>query len=56
VSHLVIFTSADNTAGFEPYDDLKSAAAAVERLRNDQGVENARIFRLEEVKFEVKTY
>jgi hypothetical protein len=56
VSHMVIFRSADGRPGYHQSDELADAAAFVERLRNDDGVEHARIFRMEEVTFEFRPY
>jgi hypothetical protein len=56
VSHMVIFRSADGRPGYHQADELGDAAAFVERLRNEEGVEHARIFRMEEVTFEFRPY
>jgi hypothetical protein len=56
VPHLVKYTKADGQAGDHEVDGLHDAVSYVERLRNEQGAESARIFRLEEVTFEFKAY
>jgi hypothetical protein len=53
---MVIFRSSEGKAGYHPAETLEDAARFVERLRNAEGVEQARIFRLEEVTFEFKPY
>lgn len=45
----------DGAERMERFDSIDKAVALVERLRND-GLETARIFRLDEVRFEVKAY
>ena len=37
-------------------EDLTDAVAEVEQLRNEQSIDGAQIYRLEEVKFEIKPY
>ena len=56
MSYMVLYTAPDGHGAFGRCDELTDAVAEVERLRNGQGVEDARIFRLEEVKFEMKPY
>jgi hypothetical protein len=56
VQHLVKYTKADGQTGDHEVDELKDAVAYVERLRNEEGAETARIFRVEEVSFEFKPY
>jgi hypothetical protein len=53
---MVIFRSSEGKAGYHPAETLEDAIRFVERLRNAEGVEQARIFRLEEVTFEFKPY
>lgn len=53
---MVIFRSSEGKAGYHPAETLEDAARFVERLRNAEGVEQARIFRLEEVTFEFRPY
>lgn len=56
MSHMVIFRTPEGKPGYQPADTVEEAVAVVERLRNEDGVENVRIFRLEEVAFEYKPY
>ena len=56
MSHMVIFRSTDGKSGYHQTDELDEAVRFVERLRNAEGVEQARIFRLEEVGFEFRPY
>jgi hypothetical protein len=53
---MVLYTGLDGQGAFGRCEDLAAAAAEVERLRNEQDIEDARIFRLEEIKFEIKPY
>jgi hypothetical protein len=54
VSHLVIY-DADGREQYERFIAIDEAVALVERLRNE-GNPTARLFRLEEIQFEVKAY
>ncbi len=56
MSHMVIYRSVDGKPGFQQTDDLASAVEFVERLRNLEGVESARIYRLEQVNFRFQPY
>jgi hypothetical protein len=56
VSHMVIFRTPEGKPGYQPAETVQDAVEVVERLRNDEGVENVRIFRLEEVQFEYRPY
>jgi len=56
VSHMVIYRTNDGKPGFQQTDDLVSAVEFVERLRNLEGVESARIYRLEQVNFRFQPY
>ncbi len=56
MSHMVIYRGPDGKPGYHQTDDIHDAVGFVEQLRNDQGVEHARIFRLEEVNFEYRPY
>jgi hypothetical protein len=56
VSHMVIYRGTDGKPGYHQTDDIHDAVSFVEQLRNDNGVEHARIFRLEEVSFEYRPY
>ena len=56
VSHMVIYRSADGKAAFQQVDDLNAAVAFVEKIRNDAGVENSRIYRMELVNYRFEPY
>lgn len=56
MSHMVIYRGSDGKPGYHQTDDIHDAVGFVEQMRNDQGVEHARIFRLEEVVFQYKPY
>lgn len=56
MSHMVIYRGADGKPGYHQTDDIHEAIGFVEQMRNDEGVEHARIFRLEEVTFEYRPY
>lgn len=56
MSHMVIYRGVDGKPGYHQTDDIHDAVNFVEQMRNDEGVEHARIFRLEEVVFEYRPY
>ncbi len=56
MSHMVIYRGSDGKPGYHQADELSSAIKYVEHLRNDEGVDRARIFRMEEVSFEFRPY
>lgn len=56
VSNIVIFRSADGKNGYRQAESVEEAARFVERLRNGEGVEEAKIYSLTEVSFEYKPY
>ena len=56
VSHMVIYRTADGQPGYHQTEALDDAVSFVERLRNGDGVDHARIFRMEEVAFDFKPY
>lgn len=56
MTHMVIFRSAEGKPGYHQTDDLDAAIGFVEHLRNDEGVTDARIFVMEEVPIEFRTY
>jgi hypothetical protein len=53
---MVIFQGGDGKPGYHQVEDLGAAIQHVEHLRNDEGVEQARIFHMEEVSFEFRPY
>ncbi len=56
MSHMVIYRGVDGKPGYHQTDDIHDAVNFVEQMRNEEGVEHARIFRLEEVVFEYRPY
>ena len=56
MSHMVIFRTPEGKPGYQPAETVEDAVGVVERLRNEDGVENVRIFRLEELAFEYRPY
>ena len=56
MSHMVIYRTTDGQPGYHQTEVLDDAVAFVERLRNADGVDEARIFRMEEVEFDFKPY
>lgn len=54
---MVIFRRSDGTSGFEQADAIDEAALFVERLRNNDGIEDdIRIYRMEEISFGFRPY
>ena len=56
MSFMVNFRSAEGKPGYHPTDSLEEAVRFVEHLRNQEQVSDARVWRLQEVPLEVKTY
>ena len=56
MSHMVIYRGPDGKPGYQQAEDIHDAVTFVEQMRNEDGVEQARIFRLEEVVFEYRPY
>lgn len=56
MSFMVNFRSAEGKPGYHPSDSLEEAVRFVEHLRNQEQVTDARVWRLQEVPLEVKTY
>lgn len=56
MSHMVIYRGIDGKPGYQQAEDIHDAVTFVEQMRNEEGVEQARIFRLEEVVFEYRPY
>lgn len=52
--HMVIFQTADGSPAYSQFESISEAVGFVESLRNDQGIQNARMFELKEIKFELK--
>jgi len=53
---MVIFRRPDGKPGYHQADGVEDAVRFVEMLRNQEKVTDARIFRMEEVPIEVRTY
>jgi hypothetical protein len=53
---MVSYRSSDGKQSYHPTDELSDAMQYVEHLRNAEGVEHARIFKLEELSFEYRPY
>jgi hypothetical protein len=56
VSNLVMFQTPDGSPGYNQFETVDEAVRFIEKLRNEQGIEGARMFALEEIKFELKPY
>ena len=56
MAHMVIFRRPDGKPGYHQADSVEDAIRFVEMLRNQEKVTDARIFRMEEVPIEVRTY
>lgn len=55
MSHIVIYRSTDGKPGYHQVDDLEAAVAFVETLRNTQGVDDSRIYKMEQINFKFET-
>jgi hypothetical protein len=53
---MVIYRNADGSAGFEQADAIDGAALFVERLRNNEAIDQIRLFRMEEINFAFRPY
>ena len=56
MSFMVNFRSAEGKPGYHPTDSLEEAIRFVEHLRTPEKVSDARVWRLQEVPIEVRTY
>lgn len=54
--HMVIYRNADGSPAYHQTEALEDAVRFVEHIRNEQGVNDSRLFRMEEVPIEFKTY
>lgn len=54
--HMVIFRSSEGKPGYHQAETLDEAVRFVEHLRNQEQVTDTRIFRMQEVPIEFKTY
>src|SRR3954447_5523346 len=53
---MVIFRGGDGKPGYHQVEALSDAIRHVEHLRNNEGIDHAQIFQLEEVTFEFRPY
>jgi hypothetical protein len=53
---MVIYRTADGSSKFEQADAIDEAALFVERLRNSDGTDEIRIYRMEEISFAFRPY
>ena len=56
MTHMVIFRSPEGKPGYHQAEGLDAAMRFAEMLRNQEQVTDARIFRMDEVPIEFKTY
>lgn len=56
MSHIVVYQSPDGSSGFEPCTSLEAAVVAAERMKNVDGVDTPRIFKMEEVQLDFRPY
>jgi hypothetical protein len=56
MAHMVIFRTAEGKPGYHQTEALDDAVRFVEHLRNTEQVTDARLFKMEEVPIEFKTY
>ena len=54
--HMVIFRDAEGRPGYHHADQLEDAVSFVEHLRNEQRVSDTRVFSMQEVPLEFKSY
>jgi hypothetical protein len=54
--YMVVFTSAEGRSGYHHADELEEAVRFVERMRNGEGVTDAKLYRMTEIPLEVKAY
>jgi hypothetical protein len=54
--HMVVFRSSEGKPGYHQAESIDDAVRFVERLRNQENVTEARIFRMQEVPIEFRTY
>jgi hypothetical protein len=53
---MVIYSTSDGSSCHEQADAIDEAALFVERLRNKEGIEEIRIYRMEEINFAFRPY
>lgn len=55
-SHMVVFQAPDGSQEFRQFESIDQVVTFVEDLRNSSGLDSAKIYRLEEVRFEFRPY
>ena len=53
---MVMYSTSDGTSCHEQADAIDEAALFVERLRNRDGIEEVRLYRMEEISFAFRPY
>ena len=53
---MVIYRNADGSTGYEQVDAIDGAAHFVEKLRNNESIDQIRLFRMEEINFAFRPY
>ena len=53
---MVIYRTSDGSSVYEQADAIDEAALFVERLRNKEGIDQIRIYRMEEISFAFRPY
>ena len=56
MTHIVIYDDLDAMTQYRQFDDLENAVSYLEELRNSAEEDDAKLFALDEVRFEVKQY
>lgn len=54
--HLVVFKTAEGKSAFHQTESLDDALRFVERVRNNEGVNDAHLYRMTEIPLEIRTY
>lgn len=54
--HIVVFTTSEGKPGYFQTETLDDALKFVERVRNTEGVDDAKLYRMTEVPLSVRTY
>lgn len=54
--HMVVFSSPEGKPAYHQAESLDEALKFVERLRNNEGVEEAKLYALTEIPLQVRTY
>jgi hypothetical protein len=54
--HMVVFTSAEGRPSYYQTETLEDGLKFIERVRNNEGVEDAKLYRMSEIPLQVRTY